>query len=298
MCSRRLFQLQQGILADKSNIPIETPIGPGISRWDSFDIHRLCPPTPGEPTLKHYPWFWITFSVWLLLGVAGFCRALLWGPPGVALKNSGHFRCYLNGAEIKASTWATTGTAEETADLLETQWFQEGWTPVGGGVDFFPLLLGSVNLDVEIHEVLRRCAQIRIFKRAGFFRVLGVARKNTEGSLAGIDLEMPESVLVPSSDGSDDLRLPDLPPPGTSSFALSFGIFHANLWRFTPKTDKRNQVVNWCKRNSFQLKPLRRETPDEWFTASRSGRQWLLGFLNGAEQGTCVWLSFPDRTHP
>jgi hypothetical protein len=241
------------------------------------------------------PWFWGTLAFWLLLTSVGLSRALLWGPSKLSHQDAGRFHCDVNGCRLEAQAFQATGSPEEAADLLEAEWATEGWQSLGDGSDFFPLLLGSQSLDPEVAEVLRRCAQIRLFKRSGIIRILGVLRADHGKTVSGLTADIPEKALAAQSPEADESDTPAAPPEGTNVTHLGYETFHLSIWRFGSSPIPGPVLRDWCQTHAIQLKPWSIAEQGNGFLATRLNRQWFLNVESSPQGQAWVWVNLPSR---
>lgn len=225
----------------------------------------------------------------------GLSRALLWGPSKLSRQDAGRFHCNVNGYRLEAQAFQAVGSPEEAADLMETEWAEEGWKSLGDGADFFPLLLGSQPLDPEVAEVLRRCAQIRIFKRAEVLRVLGVLRTDQGKTVSGLTADIPEKALLNPSAGSEESDAPATPPEGAQVTQLGCGTLHLSIWRFGSSRVPGPVLRDWCQTNAIQLRPWSSDAQGNGFLATRLNRRWFLNVESTPQGRAWIWASLPNR---
>jgi hypothetical protein len=201
----------------------------------------------------------------------------------------------VNGYRLQGEGWNAAGSPEIAADSLETEWVEEGWLTLGDGYDFASFLLVQKPINPEVSEALHQCAQIRVFKRGGMLRVLGVLRTQKGQTVSGLSVDIPVEALQSRYTESKNSSVPSPPPEGTSITVIGTDPFHLTFWLFQSPRASVPDLRLWCRAHSLRLKPWSPAAHGDSFIATRFGHTWFLNVESSVQGTTWVWTSLPDR---
>jgi hypothetical protein len=206
-------------------------------------------------------WFWGTLFFWFVLTGSVVCWALISAQLRFQPQTISHYETKLNGKTQKTELWVNQGRLTELAPIITKKFAKDHWEPCANGLDLTSALLGSLGDSFDLSDQI----QIKMFKKNGLYKALGLWQSKDTDETYGIISEVPGSILDLSQSKSNWI-FPFPPPPDTIQlFSEKLGDLKIGFI-FLPLNDEPvNRFKETCLASGFKQTFLREENNKKIF---------------------------------
>ncbi len=159
---------------------------------------------------NRYKWFWITFCGWCFIATVG-AWALIFSPFHISTQKISDFSNKINGATEVNQILVCTSPLRESLKAITQQWQSEGWECTTGTLNLAPVML---KLPKENQSGMDSLAQLRLFQKGGFCRLLGLLGDFNDNQTYEWVAEIPQEAF--KSPKPSEMDFP-LKPPALAS---------------------------------------------------------------------------------
>jgi hypothetical protein len=220
-------------------------------------------------------WFWTAFGFWVFFTSAVITWPLIFCPIRFSPKTLSEFEIKVNGETEHNRVWVNEGRLHDLLPVIQKQWLAEGWSSAGQGIDLTPLLLGQLENSPSLEDQL----QIKVFKRKGYYKSLGLLEPSGSGKTYGWEGELPDQAFnTKKSIGHWDF--PFLPPPDAEeTFCQKLQNFQLALIYLSKAENGEKLFAQLCANQGFSQKLWREDGWKKIYILTKNTKR-LLAVLN------------------
>ena len=232
-----------------------------------------------------FKWFYLTLGFWCLLSTfSGW--ALIYSPFHLNPKPLSEFAVQVNGMTARNRLRFLSGSVRDSLDSITDDWKNEGWVCSTGSLNLAPILL---NAPADFTDSLSSLAQLRIFKRKGELRLLGLLAVPAEGKTFLWTVEINQATAL--SFKPTEIVFPLVPPTeAVNVFWVKSARAEFLSWSMPGRKASTKYFENHCASQGFIERLLSHQTGEDLFLIQK-GSTKLTAIAQNDKNNYAVFLT-------